>query len=64
MELTTVEGLAPAGQLHPIQRAFQQHHGLQCGYCTPATVLSTCARRLAVRGSRAQRATLVRARIS
>lgn len=41
-EITTVEGLAPAGQLHPIQRAFQQHHGLQCGYCTPAMVLSTC----------------------
>lgn len=41
VEITTVEGLAPPGQLHPIQRAFQQHHGLQCGYCTPAMILST-----------------------
>jgi carbon-monoxide dehydrogenase small subunit len=41
--ITTIEGLAPVGQLHPIQRAFQKHHGLQCGYCTPAMVLSTSA---------------------
>ena len=34
-ELTTVEGLAPAGGLHPLQEAFRDHHGLQCGFCTP-----------------------------
>src|SRR2546425_8477802 len=33
-ELTTIEGLASDGQLHPMQRAFQANHGLQCGYCT------------------------------
>lgn len=40
-EITTVEGLAaPDGDLHPIQRAFAEHHGLQCGYCTPGMLLS------------------------
>jgi len=34
-EVTTVEGLAPAGGLHPLQEAFRDHHGLQCGFCTP-----------------------------
>ena len=35
-EVTTVEGLAPkAGSLHPLQEAFRDHHGLQCGFCTP-----------------------------
>src|SRR5205823_6275326 len=34
-EVTTVEGLAPAGVLHPLQEAFREHHGLQCGFCTP-----------------------------
>src|SRR5437763_10157890 len=34
-EVTTVEGLAPAGGLHPLQEAFREHHGLQCGFCTP-----------------------------
>ena len=34
-ELTTVEGLAPAGGLHPLQEALRDHHGLQCGFCTP-----------------------------
>ena len=38
-ELTTVEGLATAGVLHPIQEAFHQEHGLQCGFCTPAMML-------------------------
>ncbi len=33
--ITTVEGLAPAGELHPIQRAFHEQHALQCGFCTP-----------------------------
>src|SRR6059036_2598370 len=33
--LTTIEGLAANGTLHPMQEAFKQHHGLQCGFCTP-----------------------------
>ena len=40
-ELTTIEGLTPAGGLHPIQRAFVEHHGLQCGFCTPGLILTT-----------------------
>jgi carbon-monoxide dehydrogenase small subunit len=40
----TVEGLAREdGDLHPVQRAFHEHHGLQCGFCTPGMVLSACA---------------------
>ena len=39
-ELTTVEGLAPDGELNTLQRAFSKHHGLQCGYCTPGMLLS------------------------
>jgi aerobic-type carbon monoxide dehydrogenase small subunit (CoxS/CutS family) len=40
-EITTVEGLASDGKLHPIQEAFAECHGLQCGYCTPGLLLST-----------------------
>jgi carbon-monoxide dehydrogenase small subunit len=41
-ELTTIEGMAaPGGELHPIQQAFWEHHGLQCGFCTPGMVLAT-----------------------
>ncbi|OFW71719.1 MAG: hypothetical protein A2Y55_12705 [Actinobacteria bacterium RBG_16_68_12] len=40
-EVTTIEGLAPAGELHPIQSAFVEHHGLQCGFCTPGVILTT-----------------------
>ena len=40
-EITTVEGLAKNGELHPIQKAFAECHGLQCGYCTPGLLLST-----------------------
>lgn len=40
-EIMTAEGLAPDGELHPIQQAFREHHGLQCGFCTPAMVLSS-----------------------
>ena len=38
-ELTTVEGLGQNGALHPVQEAFKQHHGLQCGFCTPGMML-------------------------
>jgi carbon-monoxide dehydrogenase small subunit len=40
LDITTIEGLARGGQLHPMQEAFQQHHGLQCGYCTPGMVMA------------------------
>ena len=39
-ELTTVEGLAEDGQLHPLQVAFWEHHGLQCGFCTPGMLMT------------------------
>jgi carbon-monoxide dehydrogenase small subunit len=39
-EVTTIEGLARDGELHPIQRAFVEHHGLQCGFCTPGVILT------------------------
>jgi carbon-monoxide dehydrogenase small subunit len=39
-ELTTVEGLARDGELHPIQQAFLEAHGLQCGFCTPGFLMS------------------------
>jgi carbon-monoxide dehydrogenase small subunit len=39
-EVTTVEGLARGTELHPLQRAFNEHHGLQCGYCTPGMLMS------------------------
>jgi carbon-monoxide dehydrogenase small subunit len=38
-EVTTIEGLAAGGQLHPMQAAFQAHHGLQCGFCTPGFLM-------------------------
>jgi aerobic carbon-monoxide dehydrogenase small subunit len=39
-EITTIEGLAKDGQLHPLQEGFWEEHGLQCGYCTPAMLLT------------------------
>ena len=39
-EITTIEGLARDGELHPLQRAFVEHHGLQCGFCTPGVILT------------------------
>jgi carbon-monoxide dehydrogenase small subunit len=42
-EVTTVEGLAPAGGLHPVQEGFHEEHGLQCGFCTPGMMLASAA---------------------
>ncbi len=42
-EITTVEGLASGDRLHPIQEAFREHHGVQCGFCTPGLLLATKA---------------------
>jgi aerobic carbon-monoxide dehydrogenase small subunit len=40
-EVMTIEGLTQNGAFHPVQAAFHEHHGLQCGYCTPGMVLAT-----------------------
>ena len=42
-DITTVEGLEQNGKLHPIQEAFWEKHGLQCGYCTPGMMMTACA---------------------
>jgi len=49
--VTTVEGLASGAQLHPMQQAFHEHHGLQCGFCTPGMIISAVdmVRRLGTR---------------
>src|SRR6267378_2094283 len=40
--VTTIEGLATDGKLHPMQEAFWEKHGLQCGFCTPGMIISAC----------------------
>src|ERR1700684_913126 len=40
-EVTTIEGLAVGGRLHPMQQAFQDNHGLQCGFCTPGMIMAS-----------------------
>ena len=39
-EITTIEGLAKDGELHPVQKAYWENHGLQCGYCTPGMIMA------------------------
>jgi len=39
-DVVTVEGLAKNGELHPVQKAFREHHGLQCGFCTPGMIMT------------------------
>ena len=40
VDITTIEGLAANGDLHPVQQAFHDHHALQCGFCTPGMILA------------------------
>jgi carbon-monoxide dehydrogenase small subunit len=42
-EVTTIEGLATDGEMHPIQDAFHRNHGLQCGYCTPGMIMAAAS---------------------
>ncbi len=42
-DVVTIEGLAPNGKLHPVQKAFMEHDALQCGFCTPGMVLTAAA---------------------
>ena len=42
-DVTTIEGLSRNGELHPLQRAFREHHALQCGYCTPGMIMAAAS---------------------
>ena len=42
-DILTIEGLAQNGEMHPMQKAFMENHGLQCGYCTPGMVMAATA---------------------
>jgi carbon-monoxide dehydrogenase small subunit len=42
-DITTIEGLAPNGELHPLQESFKDCHGLQCGFCTPGMIMTTAS---------------------
>jgi len=42
-EITTIEGMAPEGEWHPLQEAFHRNHGLQCGYCTPGMIMAAAS---------------------
>ena len=42
-EITTIEGMGQEGALHPLQEAFWEHHGLQCGYCTPGMIMAAAS---------------------
>ncbi len=56
-KITTIEGLAPEGKLHPMQEAFVKHDGFQCGYCTPGQIMSAVA---CIREGHAQSASEIR----
>ena len=55
-EITTIEGLADGGALHPLQQAFIEHDGFQCGYCTPGQICSAVGMAAELRARRAERA--------
>jgi aerobic carbon-monoxide dehydrogenase small subunit len=57
LEITTIEGLARNGDLHPVQQAFHDHHALQCGFCTPGILIA--AEDLLARVERPTRAEIV-----
>src|SRR5436305_2557414 len=42
-EITTIEGMASNGEMHPLQDAFHRNHGLQCGYCTPGMIMAAAS---------------------
>jgi carbon-monoxide dehydrogenase small subunit len=42
-DVTTIEGMARDGELHPLQQAFHEHHALQCGYCTPGMIMAAAS---------------------
>jgi carbon-monoxide dehydrogenase small subunit len=57
-KVTTIEGLAEQGTLHPVQAAFREHHGLQCGFCTPGMIMTAVD--MIARGAATDRATIRR----